>query len=64
MNKEEQIIKYIEEEAEIKIPISELFHESGRKLTKKEYGFILIKNLVLELKEKFLNQAPTGSKKE
>lgn len=59
----EKIIKYIEKEAEIKIPISELFHESGRNLTKKEYGFILIKHLVLELKEKFLNHNPTGEKK-
>lgn len=59
----EKIIKYIKEDSEIAIPIKELFHESGRHLTKKEYGLVLIKHLVIELEEKFLNQAPTGEKK-
>ncbi len=63
MENVEKIIEYIEKESEILIPIKELFHESGRHLTPKEYGSVLIKHLVLELKEKFLNQAPTGEKK-
>lgn len=49
----EQIIDYIENEAEIAIPIDELIHESGRSLTKKEYGQVLLKYLVKELREHF-----------
>ena len=49
----EQIIDYIENEAEIAIPIDELTHESGRSLTKKEYGHVLLKYLVKELREHF-----------
>lgn len=49
----EQIINYIENEAEILIPVEELMHESGRHLTKKEYGLVLLKHLVIELREHF-----------
>lgn len=43
------LIDYIESDAEISTPIDELF------LTKKEYGKVLIKYLVEELRCKFLN---------
>lgn len=49
----EQIINYIENEAEIAMPVNELMHESGRHLTKKEYGHVLLKYLVIELREHF-----------
>lgn len=49
----EQIINYIENEAEIAMPANELMHESGRHLTKKEYGEVLLKYLVIELREHF-----------
>lgn len=49
----EQIINYIENEAEIAMPANELMHESGRHLTKKEYGHVLLKYLVIELREHF-----------
>jgi hypothetical protein len=49
----EQIINYIENEAEIAMPVDELMHESGRHLTKKEYGHVLLKYLVIELREHF-----------
>lgn len=49
----EQIISYIENEAEIAMPVNELMHESGRHLTKKEYGHVLLKYLVIELREHF-----------
>lgn len=49
----EQIIKYIENDAEIAMPINELMHEDGRHLTKKEYGHVLLKYLVIELREHF-----------
>jgi len=54
--KSEAIISYIENDAEIAIPVSELFKEKdGLKshLTKKEYGLVLLKHLVKELREKF-----------
>ena len=50
----ENIIKYIEEEAKISIPINELMHEDGRHITKKEFSHVLLKYLTKELKEKFL----------
>ena len=49
----EQIINYIENEAEIAMPVNELMHESGRHLSKKEYGHVLLKYLVIELREHF-----------
>lgn len=48
-----EIINYIENEAEIAIPINELMHEEGRHLTKKEYGHVLLKFLVKELREHY-----------
>jgi len=47
------LIDYIENDAEIAIPIDELMHEEGRHLTKKEYGKVLIKYLVKELRERY-----------
>ena len=49
----EQIINYIENDAEIAMPINELMHEDGRHLTKKEYGHVLLKYIVIELREHF-----------
>lgn len=48
-----EIINYIEKDAEIAIPINELMREDGTHLTKKEYGLVVLKYLVIELKEKF-----------
>ena len=47
------VIDYIENDAEIAIPIDELMHEDGRHLTKKEYGKVLLKYLVKELREHY-----------
>lgn len=49
------IIEYIESDAEILMPVNELMNEDGTHLTKKEYGLVLLKYLVIELKEKFIN---------
>ena len=46
-----ELIDYIENDAEIAMPINELMHEDGRHLTKKEYGKVLLKYLVKELRE-------------
>jgi len=47
------LIDYIENEAEIAMPIAELMHEDGRHLSKKEYGKVLLKYLVKELRERY-----------
>ena len=47
------VIDYIENDAEIAIPIDELMHEDGRHLSKKEYGKVLLKYLVKELREHY-----------
>lgn len=47
------IIDYIENDAEIAMPINELMHDDGRHLTKKEYGKVLLKYLVLELRKHY-----------
>tara|TARA_R110002167_G_scaffold11043_4_gene49345 strand:+ start:293 stop:595 length:303 start_codon:yes stop_codon:yes gene_type:complete len=47
------VIDYIENDAEIAMPINELMHEDGRHLTKKEYGKVLLKYLVKELREHY-----------
>ena len=44
----EQIINYIENDAEILIPIEEWMREDGTHLTKKEYGHVLLKYLVID----------------
>jgi len=44
------LISYIENNAEIAIPINDLMPE-GRHLSKKEYGLVLLKYLVKELNE-------------
>jgi len=49
------IIEYIEFDVEILMPVNELMNEDGTHLTKKEYGLVLLKYLVIELKEKFIN---------
>lgn len=49
----EDIIKYIENDAEIAIPINDFFNEDGSHITKKQYGHILLKYLCIELREKF-----------
>jgi len=46
------LIDYIENDAEIAMPINELMHEDGRHLSKKEYGKVLLKYLVKELRSK------------
>jgi hypothetical protein len=46
------LIDYIENNAEIAMPINELMHEDGRHLSKKEYGKVLLKYLVKELRIK------------
>lgn len=55
-NKEiiKKVIDYIEHDAEISIPIEKFFDALGNHITKKEYGLILLKHLVIELKQKFL----------
>lgn len=55
------LIDYIENEAEIAMPINELMHEEGRHLTKKEYGEVLLKYLVKELRARFI-ATPTETK--
>lgn len=51
----EEIIDYIEKDAEILIPIEELTNKGGNRITQKEYGHILLKYLVLELRHKYRN---------
>jgi len=46
------VINYIENEAEIAIPINRLFDNDGNSITKKEYGKILLEYLVIELRSK------------
>jgi hypothetical protein len=56
IEKQEQassIINYIENDAEIAIPIELFFDATGNHITKKEYGKILIKILCDELRERF-----------
>ena len=50
----EVLINYIENDAEIAIPINELINEDGTHLTKKEYGKVLLKYLCIELRDNFL----------
>jgi hypothetical protein len=47
------IIDYIENDAEIAMPIDEMFNEDGSNITKKKYGKVLLKYLVKELREHF-----------
>lgn len=51
MSKAKEIIDYIEQ-AEIGMPIEELF-PNGKHITKREYGKVLIKYLVKDLRKKF-----------
>ena len=47
------VINYVEFDAAIAMPIDELMGEDGRHLSKKEYGKVLLKYLVIELKAHF-----------
>lgn len=44
------LIDYIENDAEIAMPIDEMFNEDGAHITKKKYGHMLLKYLVKELR--------------
>jgi hypothetical protein len=50
----EKMIQYIESEAEILIPMDELSNKDGSRITKHQYGLVMIKYLCEELREKFL----------
>lgn len=52
----ESIINYIENDAEVAIPIEKFFDINGNHITKKEYGVELIKILCEELQERFLTK--------
>lgn len=47
------LIDYIENDAEIAIPIDEFFNDDGTNITKKQYGKVLLKYLVKELREHY-----------
>lgn len=49
----EQLISYIENDAEIAIPIERFFDITGAHITKKEYGKVLLEILCEELRERF-----------
>ncbi len=57
-SKTADLINYIENDAEIAVPIEDLMGENGNGLTKKEYGLVLLKHLVIELRDKFLSSPP------
>jgi len=48
------MIQYIESEAEILIPMYELSNKDGSRITKHQYGLVMIKYLCEELREKFI----------
>lgn len=50
----EEIISYIENDAEIMIPIERFFNPDGSHITKKEYGKVVLEILCVELREHFL----------
>ena len=45
------LIHYIETDAEVLIPIEEMFNKDDTHITKKEYGKLVIKYLMKELRE-------------
>lgn len=47
------LIDYIENDAEIAMPIDEFFNEDGSNITKKQYGKVLLKYIVKELREHY-----------
>lgn len=49
----EELISYIENDAEIPIPIDKFFNEDGSHLTKQQYGKVLLEVLCVELRERF-----------
>ena len=48
-----EIINYIEQDAEVIIPIEEFFNEDKSHITKNQYGKVVIKYLCNELRDKF-----------
>jgi hypothetical protein len=52
----EDVINYIQYDAEIAIPVERMMHEDGSHLTKREYGLVLLEILCDELREKFLDK--------
>ena len=48
-----ELIDYIENDAEIAMPISELIGRDGTHITKKKYGKVLLKYLVIELRQRY-----------
>ena len=57
----EEVIKYIENDSEIAIPIDRFFID-GNHITKKEYGLIVLEILCKELRNKFGQPLPTVTK--
>jgi hypothetical protein len=49
----EDIIKYIENDAEIAMPMDELMHPNGTHLTKKTVWSCIVKIFVKELRERY-----------
>lgn len=52
----EGVIEYIENDAEIAIPIGLMFDEDGNTLTKDAYGKVLLEILCNELRNRFINK--------
>jgi len=50
----EKMIQYIENEAEVLIPVEEFFNKDGSHISKKQYGLVLLKYLCEELREEFI----------
>jgi len=50
------LIEYIENDAEVAIPIDEYFDKNGNHITKKRYGLVFTKYLCKELKDMFLTK--------
>ncbi len=50
----EDVINYIQHDAEIAIPIGRLSYKDGSRLTKRDYGLVLLEILCEELRGKFL----------
>ena len=51
-----EIIDYIENDAEIMIPMDKLSNPDGSGITKREYGLILLEILCDELREHFCDK--------
>lgn len=51
-----ELFDYIENDAEIVIPIEEYFDDHGKHISKKKYGLVLLKYLCEELRDNFLTK--------